>query len=43
MEGPIFSDRTQAGEKLAERLLSTGEKVDLVLGIARGGIPVALP
>ncbi|MCL5259797.1 MAG: phosphoribosyltransferase [Nitrospirae bacterium] len=43
MEEQLFSDRTQAGEKLAEHLLSAGEQVDLVLGIARGGIPVALP
>ncbi|MCL4461176.1 MAG: phosphoribosyltransferase [Nitrospirae bacterium] len=43
MEGPLFRDRTQAGEELAERLLATGKPVDLVLGIARGGIPVAIP
>ena len=43
MERQMFLDRTQAGEALAEHILSTQQPVDLVLGIARGGIPVALP
>ena len=43
MERQMFRDRTQAGEELADQILSTGQPVDLVLAIARGGIPVALP
>ena len=40
-EAPLFRDRVDAGERLAKRLLTyRGEHV-LVLGIPRGGMPVA--
>lgn len=39
--GPLFRDRSEAGRQLAERLrLHRGENA-LVLGIPRGGVPVA--
>lgn len=43
MERPIFPDRTKAGETLARKLIETGKRGDLVLGLARGGVPVAVP
>jgi putative phosphoribosyl transferase len=38
-----FSDRTDAGERLAEALRERGVDADVVLGIPRGGLPVAGP
>jgi len=35
-----FTDRTDAGEQLADRLDETGVAVDLVCAIPRGGLPV---
>lgn len=36
-----FSDRVDAGQRLAERLLSYREEDVVVLGLPRGGVPVA--
>src|SRR3989344_596007 len=36
----IFKDRTEAGKKLAEALLSYKEEQPLVLALPRGGVPV---
>ncbi|MFN2321704.1 MAG: phosphoribosyltransferase [Trueperaceae bacterium] len=38
-----FRDRDDAGRRLAERVLADGAQVDLVLGLPRGGVPVATP
>lgn len=38
-----FRDRDDAGRRLAERLLADGARVDLVLALPRGGVPVAAP
>ena len=38
-----FRDRDDAGRQLAERLLADGARVDLVLALPRGGVPVAAP
>ena len=39
---PIFQDRTDAGRQLAEELLSYSGRDDvIVLGLPRGGVPVA--
>jgi len=37
----MFTDRAEAGEQLAERLAERGVEADVVLGITRGGMPVA--
>jgi predicted phosphoribosyltransferase len=37
----MFSSREQAGRELGERLLELGVKPDVVLGLPRGGVPVA--
>ncbi|HEX6286280.1 MAG TPA: phosphoribosyltransferase family protein [Acidimicrobiia bacterium] len=37
----MFTDRTQAGRRLAERLISYKAKRPVVLGLPRGGVPVA--
>ncbi len=37
----MFTDRTEAGERLADALVSRGVTADLVLAIPRGGLPVA--
>ncbi len=37
----IFRDREEAGKRLAQRLLRFGGKRPLVLGLPRGGVPVA--
>lgn len=38
----IFRDRTEAGQRLAQQLLSYAHRPDvLVLGLPRGGVPVA--
>jgi putative phosphoribosyl transferase len=39
--GPVFRDRSEAGRDLAEVLLHRQWSNPLVLGLARGGIPVA--
>jgi len=39
----VFSDRQAAGEALADELERRDEAVDLVLGVPRGGLPVARP
>ncbi|HUY42679.1 MAG TPA: phosphoribosyltransferase [Acidimicrobiales bacterium] len=36
-----FHDRHDAGQKLGQRLIQFGEERPIVLGLARGGIPVA--
>jgi putative phosphoribosyl transferase len=38
----MFVDRTDAGRQLARRLLATREESPVVLGLPRGGLPVAL-
>ncbi|NEO25477.1 MAG: phosphoribosyltransferase [Kamptonema sp. SIO4C4] len=39
----IFRDRQDAGQRLAQKLLAYAQQEDvLVLGLARGGVPVAL-
>lgn len=37
----IFRDRTDAGRRLAERLLAYRDQNPIVLGLPRGGVPVA--
>lgn len=39
----MFRDRTDAGERLGERLREAGVAADLVVGIPRGALPVARP
>lgn len=39
----VFRDRTDAGERLGERLAEDGIDADVVLGIPRGALPVARP
>jgi len=39
----MFTDRADAGEQLADELVTRGTEADLVLGIPRGGLPVARP
>lgn len=39
----MFRDRQSAGEQLGERLRAEGVEADVVLGIPRGGLPVARP
>lgn len=42
--GRVFRDRREAGEILAQKLASYGNRNDvLVLGLARGGVPVGWP
>lgn len=36
----MFADRTDAGERLADRVASEGIEADVVLAIPRGGLPV---
>lgn len=38
---PGFADRADAGRQLAQRLLPLADRAPLVLGLPRGGIPVA--
>ncbi len=39
---PLYTDRVEAGRKLARRLIERGRRpVDLVLALPRGGVPVA--
>jgi predicted phosphoribosyltransferase len=37
----MFADRADAGERLADELTSRGIEADLVVGVPRGGLPVA--
>ncbi|MBX0321774.1 phosphoribosyltransferase [Halomicroarcula sp. F13] len=39
----MFADRTDAGERLADELRRQGVDADIVLGVPRGGLPVARP
>lgn len=39
----MFKNRTEAGRRLGERLVSDGVEADIVLGIPRGALPVARP
>ncbi|MFP8955496.1 phosphoribosyltransferase [Natrialbaceae archaeon A-CW3] len=39
----MFDDRTDAGNQLAESLLTQGVEADVVLGIPRGALPIARP
>lgn len=39
----MFTDRADAGEQLADELQRRGIEADLVLGVPRGGLPVAKP
>jgi putative phosphoribosyl transferase len=44
MIGPVYGDRREAGQVLAERLADYAGRSDVVvLGLARGGVPVAAP
>jgi len=40
-KGPMFSDRTDAGRRLAERLHHLRAEDPIVVGLPRGGVPVA--
>ncbi|MFC4359694.1 phosphoribosyltransferase [Halobium salinum] len=39
----MFANRTEAGRRLAERLVERGVEADIVLAIPRGGLPVGRP
>jgi putative phosphoribosyl transferase len=39
----MFSDRAEAGRRLAERLLHSRDADPIVLALPRGGVPVAVP
>lgn len=41
MRGKIFTDRKQAGQLLAEEVVRRGYRDPIVLGLPRGGVPVA--
>jgi putative phosphoribosyl transferase len=41
--GMVFRDRTEAGERLGEKLFGLGLRGAVVLGIPRGGVVVAAP
>ena len=40
---PMFRDRRDAGNRLADRLVSTDVSADVVLAIPRGGLPLGRP
>ena len=40
--GPLFADRTEAGRRLAERVVAAGVTDAIVYALPRGGVPVAL-
>jgi putative phosphoribosyl transferase len=42
MESDLFEDRTDAGRKLAERLLDYANRDAVVLAVPRGGVPVGI-
>lgn len=39
----MFTDREEAGRRLADRLTERGVEADIVLGVPRGALPVARP
>lgn len=39
---PLFTDRTEAGRRLAERVVASGVTDAIVYALPRGGVPVAL-
>jgi hypothetical protein len=41
-DGPIFADRADAGARLARRLAEMSWSDPVVLGLARGGVPIAV-
>lgn len=41
-EGVTFEDRTAAGKALGDGMVSQGIEVSVVLGLTRGGVPVAV-
>jgi putative phosphoribosyl transferase len=41
-EGPLFVDRDEAGARLADRLRERAWSDPVVLGLVRGGVPIAL-
>jgi putative phosphoribosyl transferase len=41
-EGPLFADRAEAGARLADRLRARTWSDPVVLGLVRGGVPIAL-
>jgi predicted phosphoribosyltransferase len=40
-DGPLFADRADAGAQLADRLAGMSWSNPVVLGLARGGVPIA--
>lgn len=42
-ENEMFTDREEAGRRLADRLTERGVEADIVLGVPRGALPVARP
>jgi predicted phosphoribosyltransferase len=40
-DGPLFADRADAGARLADRLTGMSWSNPVVLGLARGGVPIA--
>ena len=40
MRQPVFADRSEAGRRLAERLLRFKDEAPVVLALPRGGVPV---
>jgi putative phosphoribosyl transferase len=42
LNGPLFSDREDAGHRLAERLLRFKKQRPVVLALPRGGVPIGL-
>tara|TARA_R110002124_G_scaffold118016_1_gene275225 strand:+ start:19591 stop:20262 length:672 start_codon:yes stop_codon:yes gene_type:complete len=42
LPSPLFADRTEAGHRLAERVIAAGVTDAIVYALPRGGVPVAL-